>query len=1233
MKKSICLVIIFYFILALVFNFRLIMSVNKNSILMTSENAPISLTNYLKVMVGNDTNYAWNSFLSIPSWGLDILSYRFLFWAIGSLMNLELTQILILARIFFHFLAFIGAFLLSKDYLLNLSKNKWNNSILIASSIAGLVYGLNPSIMFGDTDIWIGIQFAFVSFPWIVWSFNKVILDKKWEYIVLCAFLMALNTDEHFIWAGFPIFLALYSGFFFIIKILKERKIDFSVPLIFLLLILIFSAMVGYRLIVRLNFASSYQFALTKAGVDVNWVYGSLLNMLRGMSSADLLDKYATSNQIFYFENSLMFLTLAIPILALLALVLYRKNLIVFFYGSLILVSTLPFFVGSPFKWMHYWIFFNIPFGLAFRTSRIPDSYVALSISVLMAFSLYHIFRKLSLTRKELYIPTIVGILLILHIYSWPLLTVGDADSRLAPIDIPNEYFEAYSFLSNQTGDFRVVSVPEFVYSYGKNTYLKPFWSPEWGVIQEFQTHSLPKPTFWPNLQWAHFYDFTLSPFYYSLLRAGDTDTLSKFIGLANVRYIVIHDDIPSMSADTKSYINSLNSSNDLKLVFNNTFIYIFENTRSKEKISVQSNTTLVSGGYRVVRKFYNNLPSLNDTYDFIFVDQGIPPEAFEKTNTILTDKSNDQLKLDLISSELVYTYPNDVIQPYRFTNEYDPTAKWSRASYLDPHQQEWHPYVNWQNYAWDFDYMKGLIFTTNSNDEIQIPIGMHPPGNYTLILRLLTNENGGKVQVDAGGKSLFINTYGKYNGFLWYKFDWILDTDTDKIKIKNVNGFNAVNLLALVPSDEFLELEKKTDKLSENKTILYLLFSEDEIHVANRYPKKDNSTNGSLILPPGAKVWQELKIIKEGYYEIGMKGEGKFNLTLDTSRSTLYLNNSSFVYPNSVYLQKGLYNITFEPTKVLYPRTWDFKSRNQIAEWRESTYELGSAYTVFWDEKEQALRAELSAPALGWRILSSPFIPVGYGGGYSFNFSIKSISLREIGFKIVEYDRDMNITHETTYSGGMSSTLGWRNISYYYNPTTSAAYLQLQIWDGNKISQYCPSSILIDNVTIVGDKSAYLDTVFLYSSDGPQNKTVEDLFKNNYVPPISFKKVNPTLWKVQVNASAPFMLHFSESYDPLWEAVVYKEGKKIEVLKPVPLYGVINGYWINQTGNIDIVVNYKVQDWFEGSLIISYLTITSCILYLFYEWRIKRGDKWAKNIETRFLRLEKYLRGEAGNT
>jgi hypothetical protein len=109
----------------------------------------------------------------------------------------------------------------------------------------------------------------------------------------------------------------------------------------------------------------------------------------------------------------------------------------------------------------------------------------------------------------------------------------------------------------------------------------------------------------------------------------------------------------------------------------------------------------------------------------------------------------------------------------------------------------------------------------------------------------------------------------------------------------------------------------------------------------------------------------------------------------------------------------------------------------------------------------------------------------------------------------------------------------------------------------------------------------------------------------------VSYKEYNPALWEVKVKASKPFLLVFAKAYDTLWEAKVYKDEKLVEVVESTPVYSIVNGFWINETGNLTIVIRYVPQDWFELGLRISVLTFAVCVFYLVWDWR-SRGDRWA---------------------
>ncbi|NJE03852.1 hypothetical protein [Thermococcus sp. MV11] len=83
----------------------------------------------------------------------------------------------------------------------------------------------------------------------------------------------------------------------------------------------------------------------------------------------------------------------------------------------------------------------------------------------------------------------------------------------------------------------------------------------------------------------------------------------------------------------------------------------------------------------------------------------------------------------------------------------------------------------------------------------------------------------------------------------------------------------------------------------------------------------------------------------------------------------------------------------------------------------------------------------------------------------------------------------------------------------------------------------------------------------------------------------------SPTRIDVRANASAPFLLAVNEVYDPGWVAEVYKNGNLIQTVRPVRIYGFINGFWIDSGGNLEIVIKYRPQELFNIGLLVSLFT------------------------------------------
>jgi len=126
---------------------------------------------------------------------------------------------------------------------------------------------------------------------------------------------------------------------------------------------------------------------------------------------------------------------------------------------------------------------------------------------------------------------------------------------------------------------------------------------------------------------------------------------------------------------------------------------------------------------------------------------------------------------------------------------------------------------------------------------------------------------------------------------------------------------------------------------------------------------------------------------------------------------------------------------------------------------------------------------------------------------------------------------------------------------------------------------------------------------------------------------PIQYTRLSPTFLKVEISTSKPVVLLFAESYNPFWKAEVYKNDEFVHAIGSIPAYSVINGFWINETGNLTIVIRYDPQSLFELGSKISMMTFVICILYFILDWRREHGDRWIIWIEKQARSIFKRLR------
>ena len=99
------------------------------------------------------------------------------------------------------------------------------------------------------------------------------------------------------------------------------------------------------------------------------------------------------------------------------------------------------------------------------------------------------------------------------------------------------------------------------------------------------------------------------------------------------------------------------------------------------------------------------------------------------------------------------------------------------------------------------------------------------------------------------------------------------------------------------------------------------------------------------------------------------------------------------------------------------------------------------------------------------------------------------------------------------------------------------------------------------------------------------------------------YSKIDPTTYKIGINATEPYVLGYAKSFSPLWVAQVKAEGQDSEA-NSFPLYHGLNGFWTNITGQYEVEIKYKPQQWLLLGGFISIMTLIVLIGLVFLRYR-----------------------------
>lgn len=244
-----------------------------------------------------------------------------------------------------------------------------------------------------------------------------------------------------------------------------------------------------------------------------------------------------------YYSIGFIIIGYLIPLLAFSSLLLSKKSTYTLFFTLVGLIG-LFFQKGEipPLAAINTWLYTHIPGFLAFDGPKFFILYV-ISIAALLGISLQALLERLhnnfKLTKSKLLIIVIL-FLLIINIYAFPFWTgeiypsYQNSVLPSAHIRIPSYYIQLADYINNQTGNFKILGLPE--YEGGVSLWVPYTWG-YLGIDPLF--HYLNNAYLLPNNYQGGMYTLL-----YQTIKQENIPYLISLASLLGVKYIIVRNDV-----------------------------------------------------------------------------------------------------------------------------------------------------------------------------------------------------------------------------------------------------------------------------------------------------------------------------------------------------------------------------------------------------------------------------------------------------------------------------------------------------------------------------------------------------------------------------------------------------------------------------------------------------------------------------------------------------------------
>lgn len=796
--------------------------------------------------------------------------------------------------------------------------------------------------------------------------------------------------------------------------------------------------------------------------------------------------------------------------------------------------------------------------------------------SILPAHNTSLVITRKGMGRKRAYIKNhikrLIGIALVglivasIFVSSWPMFT-GNFGGTLQDVNFPPEYMETYNWLASKPGDFRILFLPS------------PRGVVDWLPDRNSLSRNIPTPFGnSPPKSSLFFYEETVPrlndrffSFLQSVIENNLTIRMGKLLSFLNIRYIVLRTDIDSWLSP-KMALSFLSSQEDLELVFHKGAFYVFDNKNPLfNHIFASSENLLVCGDRNVFLTMCSSTDTELDRLCVTFSDQ-VQQTAIQRfikqSDTVLFNNAdfkdllfetiNDNCMVDLSK------YAENSINATKYWVQIDGSAV---RFYLRSGDQQARdtlfPIFSQGEYFSD----DGFAYTNGNDSKLAVPVDINVTQGYCIWARILYEPNPGYFSVYFNGHTLvkgFRPYSDSFKGFQWVNLgEFNITKGNNILTLVNEGGSTAIDKIALISPKSYDSWLNALTQFFEKQTtvrIAYMLEAETAFgsHLNAWQIERTSNASGGLTLTSPYNPCAEVALS-------GTPTGLRVSILNTHERTITYGLN---IFQNGINRYTDFNFATIKPGQSI-TKEYNFS----IADYNINGTD-GDKFEIFAFEAKGLTDVGTIHPTSNVLVYGVPveastqiFVPVA--GRYIV--ALRVATGPDYGCLVIKINNNSYVINATSQE---STDFEYR----YVGP------IDLSVGQNNiTIATETPSAFKIDNLLIYSLK------------DSEMSLQVNNLFNDlSDSASLNFSKINPSKYVVHVKADRPFFLVFDESYNPLWQAYSGNHSFTHSIS-----YSFLNGFYINETGEYDLVIEYVPQGYKFLGIALSAVVFSAMIIYL----------------------------------